>query len=139
MKVADLSGRELDWHVAKALGFRMVDVPPDIDGENTGQVLAPPLLLESGYTFPNSGALGRYAFIPHYSTSWLHGGPLIERERINLFFEFDENHPQVWHAMSDEKPRIKAATAAGETPLIAAMRAFVSSKFGDEVPDVKGQ
>jgi len=58
-----------------------------------------------------------------YSTSWEDGGPIIERERIEL-----EHDGAIWWA------RIKADDDFdGTTPLIAAMRCYVASKLGDTV------
>ena len=58
-----------------------------------------------------------------YSTNWAQGGPIIERERIEL-----EHDGFIWWA------RIKAdEDYSGPTPLIAAMRCYVASKLGDEV------
>lgn len=59
-----------------------------------------------------------------YSTDWLHGGPIIERERIELW-----NGAGVWYAWL---PGLNARPT-GPTTLIAAMRAYVASKLGDEV------
>ena len=57
------------------------------------------------------------------STDWAHGGPVIERERIEL-----EHDGFAWWA------RIKAdEDYTGPTPLIAAMRCYVASKLGDEI------
>lgn len=68
------------------------------------------------------------------STNWSQGGPIIERERIDIINNgsewaagFDVEQWQV--AMGVGLPRI----AYGPTPLIAAMRAYVASKFGEEV------
>ena len=72
---------------------------------------------------------------PHfYSTDWAQGGPIIEREKINLSaYELDDDgleNPgwQAWpnYGMSDW-------FLSGNTPLIAAMRCYVASKLGDEV------
>jgi hypothetical protein len=61
------------------------------------------------------------AYLP--STDWAQGGPIIERERIEL-----EHDGFIWWA------RIKAdEDYSGPTPLIAAMRCYVASKLGDEV------
>jgi hypothetical protein len=57
------------------------------------------------------------------STNWEHGGPIIERERINLW---NEGHD--WEASLYGKHIVW-----GETPLVAAMRCYVASKLGDEV------
>lgn len=66
------------------------------------------------------------------STNWLHGGPIIERERIDLQAppEADES---TWLARHCNWSTRTCAEGGGETPLIAAMRAYVASKFGDEV------
>lgn len=71
------------------------------------------------------------------STDWSVGGPLIVRERITLLgyprklgwtayvrsdFGGSEDYCQNWDAEGE-----------GSTPLIAAMRAYVASKFGKDV------
>jgi hypothetical protein len=64
----------------------------------------------------------------NYSTDWAQGGPIIERERIGI----DCDDQGVWFASFD----LSAETALGSsalTPLIAAMRCYVSSKLGDDV------
>jgi hypothetical protein len=62
------------------------------------------------------------AFMP--STDWAHGGPIIEREKIDVLHYADGG----WLAVG-----IWLCEAEGQTPLIAAMRCYVASKFGDEV------
>jgi hypothetical protein len=66
-----------------------------------------------------------------YSTDWVFGGPIIERERINTL-----DHGSSWNCFYSRGPRV-GQRWSGPTPLIAAMRCFVSSKLGDtvEVPD----
>lgn len=60
---------------------------------------------------------------PDYSTDWAQGGPIIQREKIEL--EYDGF---AWWA------RIKADDDyTGLTPLRAAMRCYVASKLGDEI------
>lgn len=67
----------------------------------------------------------------NFSINWLLGGPIIEREKIDLRFDGE------WIAlaygidydaagMPDEYPH-------GPTPLIAAMRCYVASVLGNEV------
>lgn len=63
------------------------------------------------------------------SSDWDIGGPIIEDEQITV--QCTLNCPPVWRATSR---RLKG-NQAGDTPLIAAMRAFVASKFGDEVKE----
>lgn len=65
------------------------------------------------------------------STKWLHGGPIIENMKISLFV----------HAVKGWQARIYPNgvhipfEGYDHSPLVAAMRAYVASKFGDEVPD----
>lgn len=67
------------------------------------------------------------------SGRWEHGGPIIERERIATWPDGDG-----WTASGPnaifgyDGPEGKAMNS-GPTLLIAAMRCFVASKFGDEV------
>lgn len=67
------------------------------------------------------------------SRFWSDGGPLIERENIAFLpaSQVDTNPPFItWRAA----PVGYEGTAMhGPTHLIAAMRAYVASKFGDEV------
>ena len=64
-----------------------------------------------------------------YSTDWSQGGPIIEREGIELLCE---SLGFRWVASPQKGPEWR-----GPTPLIAAMRCYVASKLGDEidVPD----
>lgn len=55
---------------------------------------------------------------------WLTMGPIIERERISLIERRDH-----WFA---DAP---GSSEVGPTPLISAMRAFIASRFGEEVLD----
>jgi hypothetical protein len=66
----------------------------------------------------------------HPSEVWDHGGPIIEREQIELW------PPGEKGASYTEWPAGDLAShlfGIGPTPLVAAMRAYVSSKFGREV------
>ena len=60
-----------------------------------------------------------------YSTDWAQGGPIIEREMIELV----PQSPALWEAMY----RGQHIPHDGPTPLIAAMRCYVASKLGDTV------
>lgn len=63
-------------------------------------------------------------------SAWVQGGPIIEREHIKLA-PFSETY---WEAVVyDFKTEPDRWPGRGPTPLIAAMRAFVASKFGEEV------
>lgn len=79
-----------------------------------------------------------------YATDWSQGGPIIEREGIevtrcnDLYFpqgnEKGEHWEQYWKAVIDlNEGDVMVQTNYGPTPLIAAMRCFVASCLGDEV------
>jgi hypothetical protein len=62
-----------------------------------------------------------------FSTDWAQGGPIIEREWVDLHCVNDS----LWEA---ECPAVGGlAMQNGPTPLIAAMRCYVASKLGDDV------
>lgn len=110
IKVNELSGIALDWAVVNCEGRKEPDVVNNF--------------AVAWYTWPNT----------HYSTNWAQGGPIIEREGMNLSTVDALNGP-FWvahmpYGMSDD-------FAEGATPLIAAMRCYVASKLGNvvEVPD----
>jgi hypothetical protein len=71
------------------------------------------------------------------STDWAQGGPIIEREGIELLCNTSalqaaayKNANPDWFACLKFK---RADHWHGTTPLIAAMRCYVASKLGDEV------
>lgn len=99
MKTSELQGAALDWAVAKCVELVGCD---DFD---VG------FILEGGYT---------------PSTNWAQGGPIIEREKINLGWVFCDGR-EFWTAT------MYLAESEGSTPLIAAMRCYVASKLGDEI------
>ena len=59
-----------------------------------------------------------------YSTDWACGGPIIEQDEITL------------HRMTNDWVAVHNPSGGGQpgpTPLIAAMRCFVTSRLGEEV------
>lgn len=74
------------------------------------------------------------------STSWHHGGPILERKTIAIFRynKLDESEPDKWcgHKVAP-RPNMEGTTNMvaidGPTPLIAAMRCYVASELGNEV------
>ena len=73
---------------------------------------------------------GNWEWIRKPSTAWEHGGPIIERERMALDY-LDED----WHAWAptSHKSNGDGSDGTGPTMLIAAMRAYVASKFGGTI------
>ncbi len=61
-----------------------------------------------------------------YSTDWAWGGPIIEREGISIGCHLDGAE---WFAQN----YWGEYESSGPTALIAAMRCFVASRFGDEI------
>jgi hypothetical protein len=97
IKTNELTGAALDWAVAKAEGYTGAALE-----SRTGEWYTP-------------------------STYWAQGGPIIEREWIDLHCVNDS----LWEAECPAPGGL--AMQNGPTPLIAAMRCRVASKLGDEV------
>ena len=122
MRVSELTGHALDWAVAKCAGL--------LEPRERYGKMVPSVVLDMEY-WSNGDPMVRLNPCPdvYYraeydpSTNWQHGGPIIERERINLW---NEGHD--WEASLYGKHIVW-----GETPLVASMRCYVASKLGDEV------
>jgi hypothetical protein len=118
MKVSDLEGAQLDYWAAKALADRMARIVGAEEHERC----------ETRF----GGQWPWNRFMP--SGAWMDGGPIIERERGAINPEWQgQGEPVVyWARMGDGVHRYQAS---GPTHLVSAMRAYVASKFGEEVPD----
>lgn len=113
-KTSELTGDLLNAAVAKVDG---VDVAMSLGG-----YLA---LAESVKAHPYSAR----SYSP--SSDWSQGGPIIEREGIELHC-IDRNGRRMNEWMARHPARALPLVFA-RTPLIAAMCAYVASKLGDEV------
>jgi hypothetical protein len=102
MKTSELTGAALDWAVAKCAGF-----DPETLNTKTGVVYS----LRYGVYTP--------------STNWAQGGPIIEREFIELTCTDEWKAFMRFHSSPCDED--------GPTPLIAAMRCYVASKLGDDI------
>lgn len=72
----------------------------------------------------------RRVFCSRPSMQWLQGGPIIERESIDLMYDGGSG---IWSAAHPAiRPKSKK-WRRGPTPLVAAMRCFIASELGDEV------
>ena len=107
VKVSEAEGEALNWMVAKANGdereFELAQKYPDDEDD----------------------------YSP--STDWERGGPIIERERLQLS---PNAHGTDWGCNRwavDKSGADRPNQKRGPTPLIAAMRCYVASKLGDEV------
>ena len=72
----------------------------------------------------NVGWFADYLYNP--SVNWLLGGPIIEREKIDSYYNGE------WNACLQDVDGTPDYWS-GPTPLIAAMRCYVASKLGEEV------
>ena len=70
------------------------------------------------------------ASINHYSTDWLWGGPVLERENISVGYQghLGVSLDSLWYATNRAD-----ACGFGQTPLIAAMRCYCAFKLGGDV------
>ena len=114
MKVAELEGALLAYWVARALGFPSADAVP---------------VEQCGWEQIEDESF-RKDWAPH--EDWEQGGPIIEREQIGMFPTRGLAVGLEWRASAN---RFVMSQIYGPTPLIAAMRAYVAEKFGDEVSD----
>jgi hypothetical protein len=115
MKTSNLTGIALNWAVEKAKGT----------------------FWSNGYFhYPKNHPIFTYPYTKEtvsYCTEWEHGGPIIDREKINTAyseFNFYENIEWAWRAYQGDWGK---EPMYGPTLLIAAMRCYVASKLGNEV------
>jgi hypothetical protein len=120
IKTSELIGAALNWAVAKCEGGHI-----GVDNK--------------GVFFDAHDGDGFTSFEP--STDWGQGGPIIEREMIQITPHCMINPLYGWAAAFrsfDEDDDVYALfRKRGKTPLVAAMRCYVTSKLGEfvEVPD----
>ena len=138
MKTSELIGHALDWAVAKCEGFDTRNnvcvwyIPFEADSDDVMHFVCMAddenhALEQCQDAYP-SCAVTSIVRIDEYtpSTDWAQGGPIIEREKIGLFF--DRACGNRWRAN-----HITAPYQIARTPLVAAMRCYVASKLGDTV------
>ena len=113
IKTSELTGKQLDYAVAMAEGYT-----PYTDGISW--------IIDVG---------GACTQLFKYSSKWVAGGPIIEREKIDVSFINSEYaaRGEGWEAYCMTPDWKLQYNAVGQTPLIAAMRAYVMARLGDEV------
>lgn len=119
MKTSELSGAALDWAVARA---ERLDCYADMTGRTR----------PTWATFVDFGDEAHIMYTP--SDHWGFGGPIIEREQIQLRLHVEVEG--YWSAnifVTNEQTIGTTVFEEGPTPLIAAMRCYVASVLGDEV------
>jgi hypothetical protein len=120
--IEKLEGAQLDYWVARVEGHN-----PQIEEDCVWlypEESTMPTDYESISTLPGKTICVQF----HPSREWHDGGPIIEREKIDIE-TIDESPEFMWSAniMGTD------SFSKGPTPLIAAMRAYVASHFGEEV------
>lgn len=131
MLTSELTGAALDWAVAKC-EERTIKLDP------MGFKKDYPTSSQAGYWIWEDDKVANKktiyqliggAYSP--STNWLQGGPIIEREKMNVLHWTGLRR---WAAKPDkEKPAKNVPNFFGDTLLEAAMRCYVASKLGNEL------
>lgn len=121
VQTSELAGEELDWMVTRAEGAKVVN--------DYGRMKL---------QFPNAAALidisklSPFITTKNYSTNWKYGGPIIEDEGMTIGKVAGSKTE--WGAEMCQSTDTKVSHLSfGPTPLVAAMRCLVASRFGDEV------
>ena len=118
MKTSELTGAALDYAVAKCEGG--TDFYFDSVATYWIKINDKNMALSTGWADSMNYAPSR---------DWRAGGPIIEKEKIHVC-------PIVLDSFAAFQCWVEKHNSSkfdGETPLIAAMRAYVASKLGDEV------
>ena len=146
VKTADLTDIALDWVVTVADGLRPTMRHDYMRAKAVANNYKGDLAWHLEVT-PNEPITVDEAGVTHmlraYSEQWYQGGPIIEREGINLSVDYQDDWLTTdmvqigWKAnlWNNSVPGTAGFLqwAYGPTPLVAAMRCFVASRFGDEV------
>jgi hypothetical protein len=144
MNTNELTGPALDWAVAKAEGMPERIVFGRGAVRDTGYCVERPNGTRLFYVLRNvwdrwvekcethPWGAGVSVYTP--STNWLHGGPIIERERIQTTPRGETT--DLWEAIIFDNIFMDDGSDCfqiGPTPLIAAMRCYVASRLGDTI------
>lgn len=124
--ITETTPQQLNYLVAQCEGYIC-----QFDDEASGPWLVP----QEGYLHDEKPLS---SFSP--TTNWAQGGPIIEREKIDISHWVSGN---LWHAACPGRMRYDSndgeyiegsdGHSDGVTPLIAAMRCFIASRLGIEV------
>jgi hypothetical protein len=126
MKTAELTGVLLDYWVARAEGHERVKIIGAGERLN-GVRVEQDTCAATTPGFPDW-------WQPYHAETWHNAGPIIERELGTFSVERNGNGDLVWY-WADMGRTLTRYRLGGKTHLVAAMRAYVASKFGHEVPD----
>ncbi|MCP3017519.1 phage protein NinX family protein [Cupriavidus basilensis] len=123
MKVTDLEGALLNYWVARAEGLRCE--------------IRPRKGVAHAYIFIDTAVHADYPRIYRPSEDWSDGGPILDlRMQVCGVLNRDNHAPESSRYRCAMGNYPHARMYQGHTILVAAMRAYVASKFGHEVPEV---
>ena len=128
----ELKGDALDWAVARTEGWLPHGDRGDLYKTAVVRGVEIKSLLFPGKHLDQGGMPEPRSYSP--STDWSQGGPLIEQHAIEL-------HNNIGEQYGEEERRYAVVPisasgsrgAMGPTPLVAAMRALVFAKLGDQI------
>ena len=126
MKTSELIDQTLDWAVAKCEEINSQICRTNSCAEEKQGIKTHAIKYNQTW---NAQGLERWStYAP--STDWSQGGPIIEREKIDVQVSCVKG----WAAyINNDELTADLYQGLGPTPLIAAMRCFVASKLGDEI------
>lgn len=142
MKVSELTGAMLDYWVGQACGFGRACRITD-----HGRLEDEHCFFFTGVRDENDHLVHRSGDAWRPSTSWAQAGPIIAREGISISPPESPVHRHggphagwgdrgLWSSTIFRRGPHRRTVAFHESdPLVAAMRAFVASRFGAEVTD----
>lgn len=138
VKTSELEGAALDWAVAQIENDDLDVTWKPLNGEmiGFGSIGSSPAFPCIRLKVATSAPSGLMVYSP--SADWEQGGPLIEKHHIQT--SYNGNHfsqsptREHWcaYACKDSGAEYRPS-GSGPSPLIAAMRALVAAKLGDEV------
>jgi hypothetical protein len=120
MKAKELIGVTLDWAVAEC---ESEATSHDIFLRNRTDGTVCVCVL------PTNPLMSGRRFVMAPSTDWSQGGPIVEREKIDVYHVRNADLSVTWYASTNAGEH----EYEGPTPLVAAMRCYVASKNGAEV------
>lgn len=125
VSIGELSGARLDWAVARCEGYTLTTdgISQLVEKDRKLTILGP---ATCGQGIPCGYSPSSY---------WVQGGQIIERQRISLHFCRDLRDRNGLYIDAEMSTHSFHGYWRGnhDKPLVAAMRCYVASKFGEEI------
>ncbi len=116
MKVARIDDWELAYWVA---------IAENLSPLSLGKICATSEKTNDSYPIYENTQFVGYSFEPHIK--WSQGGPLIDKYAVSIYPNLDELG---WYAHAR---RGRGTRMEGLSPLVAAMRSIIATKFGKDI------